>query len=98
MTFECCKKCVVNGCCSCQSNNNCASCNDVFLELIKKTDELEKKLDIAIYFLKKYANVNSWQDCRLYDGDDEEYVKDACYVKQGYEDAQEAFRLIKEVK
>lgn len=63
-------------------------------ELSIKVLQLEKKLDIAIYYLKKYANVNSWQDCRLYDGDDEEYVKDACYEKQGYEDAQEALKQI----
>ena len=58
MTFECCKKCVVNGCCSCQSDNNYASCSDVFQELIKKIDKLEKKLDIALKAFQRISHVN----------------------------------------
>lgn len=85
------------------SNFICSECGTNYIDCgcdgykTPREIELEKKLDIAIYFLKKYANVNSWQDCRLYDGDDEEYVEDSCYVEKGYEDAQEAFRLIEEL-
>lgn len=57
-----------------------------------KEIELEKKLEIAVKALEKYADKKNWEDIENYD----EYYVYAQFKPCGYEIAQQALKEIKE--
>lgn len=63
--------------------------SDVLLSTIEELERTKKQLDIAVKCLKEYANSSEWWTTE--NGDKCEYTTD------GYEEAQEALRMIKEL-
>lgn len=62
---------------------------EMYDDIRRKKDILQKQLDIAVKCLKEYANSSEWWTTE--NGDKCEYTTD------GYEEAQEALRMIKEL-
>lgn len=56
--------------------------------------KIEKKLSIAVKALEEYANTDFWADSI---GEDS-IVYNCCFCEEGYKDAEEALKQIKEVK
>lgn len=80
-------------------------CDDDLTYKTEREIELEKKLEIAVQALEKYANSFNWCDCKIKLGIDgfglksqEITVTKACYETDGFTSAQEALAKIKEIK
>lgn len=62
-------------------------------KLKAENEKLKKKLDIAVKALKEYANKDFWGDsigeCTI--------VYNCCFCEEGYKDAEEALKQIKEL-
>lgn len=63
--------------------------SDVLVSTLEKCERLQKQLEIAVECLKAYANSSEWWTTE--NGDKCEYTTN------GYEEAQEALRMIKDL-
>lgn len=62
---------------------------------VEKIKKLEKKLDIAVKALKKYADEDEWLDGCPIKPTALSFAK-CCYAVNGYEEAQQALKEIEE--
>lgn len=73
-----------------------------FKDIYKTTREieLEKKLEIAVKALEKYADPYKWDNCivKFIVYDQQEIINNGCFTSNGFETAQEALAKISEVE
>lgn len=71
-----------------------------YKQLVSKTEQLEKKLDIATKALELYADDGNWCNCLSWNGfmEDNEVVEDGQFGEYGYEPARKALKEMEGVK